>query len=78
MAKDKIIDETYFTFINKENILEKKGTLKELEKAVAAEDDRALQRARRQHRPLQNPLRYDPYPHVPTLYHAAPFMCERL
>ena len=34
MAKNNIMDETYFAFINKENFLEKKGTLKEVEKEL--------------------------------------------
>jgi len=34
MAKNNIIDETYFAFINKENFSEKKGTLKEAEKEL--------------------------------------------
>jgi len=34
MAKDNIMDETYFSFINKEKFLEKKGTLKEVEKEL--------------------------------------------
>jgi len=34
MAKNNIMDETYFTFINKENFSEKKGTLKEAEKEL--------------------------------------------
>lgn len=34
MAKNNIMDETYFTFINKENFSEKKGTLKEVEKEL--------------------------------------------
>jgi two-component system response regulator HydG/two-component system response regulator AtoC len=34
MAKNNIMDETYFAFINKENFSEKKGTLKEVEKEL--------------------------------------------
>lgn len=34
MAKDEIIDETYFSFINNEGYLEKKGSLKEAEKEL--------------------------------------------
>jgi DNA-binding NtrC family response regulator len=34
MAKNNIMDETYFAFINKENFSEKKGTLKEAEKEL--------------------------------------------
>ena len=34
MAKNSIMDETYFAFINKENFSEKKGTLKEAEKEL--------------------------------------------
>lgn len=34
MAKDEIIDEKYFNFINKETYIEKKGTLKEVEKEL--------------------------------------------
>lgn len=34
MAKDEIIDEKYFNFINKETYIEKKGTLKEAEKEL--------------------------------------------
>ena len=34
MAKDKIIDETYFRFINNERRIEKKGTLKEAEEEL--------------------------------------------
>jgi len=34
MAKDEIIDERYFNFINKETYIEKKGTLKEAEKKL--------------------------------------------
>jgi DNA-binding NtrC family response regulator len=34
MAKNSIMDETYFAFINKENFSEKKGTLKEVEKEL--------------------------------------------
>jgi len=34
MAKDEIIDEKYFNFINKETHIEKKGTLKEVEKEL--------------------------------------------
>lgn len=34
MAKNDIMDETYFAFINKENFSEKKGTLKEVEKEL--------------------------------------------
>ena len=32
MTKDHIMKEDYFAFINKEKIIEKKGTLKEIEK----------------------------------------------
>ncbi|MBC8499846.1 MAG: helix-turn-helix domain-containing protein, partial [Candidatus Atribacteria bacterium] len=34
MAKDEIIDEKYFNFINKETHIEKKGTLKDIEKEL--------------------------------------------
>jgi two-component system response regulator AtoC len=34
MAKDEIIDETYFSFINNEGYLEKKGSLKEIEREL--------------------------------------------
>jgi len=34
MAKNNLMDETYFAFINKENFSEKKGTLKEAEKEL--------------------------------------------
>ena len=34
MAKDEIIDEKYFNFINKETYIEKKGTLKDVEKEL--------------------------------------------
>jgi len=34
MAKDEIVDEKYFNFINKESYIEKKGTLKEVEKEL--------------------------------------------
>jgi DNA-binding NtrC family response regulator len=34
MAKNNLMDETYFAFINKENFSEKKGTLKEVEKEL--------------------------------------------
>jgi len=34
MAKDEVIDEKYFNFINKETYIEKKGTLKEAEKEL--------------------------------------------
>ena len=34
MAKDEVIDQTYFNFINKEKYFEKKGTLQEVEKEL--------------------------------------------